>query len=810
MIRFLSNIPIFRRVLLAFGLATLIPGMVIVLLGNFYIGAFNNQGQAVQTSFDAQSLASQEEANLQRMNALLQAKFYQIFASHSNIITDPSLFASGGLVDGEIRALEADFDRNLVVYRSQYELATSPNMAIVRATLQNDDPADADRIIRSQQEALNQVIGPNQSWLTYKNYQDQEANQLERLQSDLQNGVVYTPAQLKQKYQQDYDILHSAILAFTNLRNNWQQVVQDAVDMGKAVTTVGAAQVQPIFAVTAAAFFLIILVIIGTGFLVNRTITRPLSQLALLTARIAEGKTDARAPVRGRDEIAVVSNAMNNMLNNIVHLMQEAQTQRDRLQARVEKLVSEVCNVGEGDLRVQAEVTSDALGVLADSFNYMIEELSSLVVRVKMMANEVENSTSMTFQSMVQLVGNADMQIQQIGRAAQEVEHMAEVNRQVAERAQSLTLIAQEARDTAASGRDSVRQTLEGMTRIQAYVQDTAIKVQALGENSREIDNIVGVISTIAQQTNRLALDAAVQAATAGEHGKGFGAVAVDIRRLAERAKEQANIIARIVRGVSEEIDAAAISMKDTERETAVGAQQAEETGTALESIFGVVERQGSEIEIINQLANHQLQSSNAVVQIMKSVSESTQQSSANTRGAARNMEHLARLAEQLLSSVEAFKLPEGLDQPNLLASGNGRGANGKPNGVRPGVVTVSMQSPERGGPGSQQLYAGQRNSGLLGAPGMTPPPALQPAYPGGRNSGPIAPPAQGQFGSQPSYPAWGNGPSTPPAQGQFGGQPSYPGSNSGPLSDPAQDPSRQGKLRQTRLRRASGPSERR
>ena len=809
MIRFLSNIPIFRRVLLAFGLATLIPGMVIVLLGNFYISAFNNQGAAVKISFDAQSLASEEEANLQRMNALLQAKFYQIFASHSDVITDPSLFASGGLVDGEIRALEADFDRNLVIYQNQYELATSPNMSIVRTTLLNDDPGEADQIIQSQQQALNQVIGANGSWLIYKNYQDQEANQLERLQSDLQNGVFYTPAQLKQKYQQDYDILHSAILAFTNLRNNWQQVVQDAVDMGKAVTTVGAAQVQPIFAVTAAAFFLIILVIIGTGFLVNRTITRPLSQLALLTARIAEGKTDARAPVRGRDEIAVVSNAMNNMLNNIVHLMQEAQTQRDRLQARVEKLVSEVCNVGEGDLRVQAEVTSDALGVLADSFNYMVEELSSLVVRVKMMANEVENSTSMTFQSMVQLVSNADMQIQQIGRAAQEVEHMAEVNHQVAERAQSLTLIAQEARNTAASGRESVQQTLEGMTRIQAYVQDTALKVQALGENSREIDNIVGVISTIAQQTNRLALDAAVQAATAGEHGKGFGAVAVDIRRLAERAKEQANIIARIVRGVSEEIDAAAISMKDTERETAIGAQQAAETGAALESIFGVVERQGSEIEIIDQLANHQLQSSNAVVQIMKSVSESTQQSSANTRGAARNMEHLARLAEQLLSSVEAFKLPEGLDHPAALASENGHTANGRANAARPGIVTVTMQPAGRARPGGQQLRAGSGTSGLLGAPGMVQPPVPPPSYPGRHNSGPIAPPAQGQYGGQPPYPVWNNGPITPPTQGQYGGQSPYPGSNSGPLADPAQDQSRQSKLRQTRLRRASGPFER-
>ncbi len=621
MIRFMSNMPIFRRMIMAFIFATLIPGVVIALLGVFYINSFQNQGQAVRTSFDAQSLASDENANLQRMNALLQAKFYQIFASESKGVTDASLFASGGLVDGEIRALEADFDRNLPLYQNQYELATSSNMANVLSILRSNDAQNAQGIINSQQQALNAVLGSS-GWTQYKSDQNNLATKLEGLQTDLQKGTYLAPDALNGEYQTDYALLYKAIYSFTNLRNNWQQVQQAAVDMGKAVTSVGSAQVIPIFVATVGALVLIILVIILTGYIVNQTITRPLSQLATTTSRINEGKMETRAVVNGRDEISVVANAMNGMLNNIVHLMQDAQTQRDRLQARVEKLVSEVCNVGEGDLQVQAEVTSDALGVLADSFNYMVEELSSLVVRVKMMAHEVENSTTMTFQSMVQLVGNGDIQIQQIGRAAQEVQSMADVNRQVAERAQALHIIADDALLMAEAGRESVQQTLEGMGRIQTYVQDTSSKVQALGDSSREIDNIVGVISTIAQQTNRLALDAAVQAATAGENGKGFGAVAVDIRRLAERAKEQTNIIARIVRGVGDEIDAAAISMKDTERETAIGAQLAEQTGQALESIFGVVERQGSEIEVINQMANRQLQSSNSVVRIMQSVSE--------------------------------------------------------------------------------------------------------------------------------------------------------------------------------------------
>src|SRR5207247_8486749 len=96
----------------------------------------------------------------------------------------------------------------------------------------------------------------------------------------------------------------------------------------------------------------------------------------------------------GRDEIFMVATSMNSMLDNIVRLIQETQAQRDNLQAQVEKLVSEVSGVGEGDLRVQAQVTADALGVLADSFNYMVEELGSLIRRVKRGAHDAERSAS--------------------------------------------------------------------------------------------------------------------------------------------------------------------------------------------------------------------------------------------------------------------------------------------------------------------------------------------------------------------------------------------------------------------------------
>ncbi len=659
MVRFISNIPIFRRLFIAFAIAALIPGIVIVLLGNFYVGSLTTRGQAVRTSFDAQSTAAQEQANLQRMNADLEAFHYEIFGTLNGVITDSSFSNSGALIGQEVLHDEAEFNQAITNYPGNFEIATSPNMGTIKSILLGDDPTNGNTILNAQKAALTKV---QQLWPQYKQAQDQVLKDLGALQSQLQNGNQFTKTQINTLYNNDYETLALARSTFTDLKNSWQQVVDTAVTMGKAVTAVGSSQTQPILIATVAAFILTILVVITTGWIVNITITQPLRKLAMLTRRIAKGDTSARSRIISSDEIAKVATAMNNMLDNIVHLIQETQAQRDSLQAQVEKLVSEVSGVGEGDLRVQAEVTADALGVLADSFNYMVEELGSLVVRVKMVAQEVENSTTMTFERMSQLVESADTQIQQIGAAAVEVEHMAASSRQVAERAQSLYVVAREARQTAQPGRESVLQTVEGMGRINSYVQETSTKVQALGDSSREIDSIVTVIANIAHQTNRLALDAAIQAAMAGDNGKGFGAVAADIRRLAERAKDQASQIARIVRGVREDIGAAAVSMQDTEHETSIGAKLAQEAGTALESIFSVVERQGREIESINQMATQQLQSSNTIVQIMHGVSDSTQRSSHSTRDAAQNMERLARLAEQLLASVEAFKLRDNLN----------------------------------------------------------------------------------------------------------------------------------------------------
>src|SRR5436305_8448947 len=157
MFQFISNTPIFRRLFIAFAIAAVIPGIVIILLGSYYLNALSVRGQAVRTSFDAQNIASQEQINLQGMNALFQARYAQVFADMSGTIQDSSLNASSTLINIDLLTRKTDFEQTLKTYQSDYELATSSNMSTIRSILLSDDPNNS-QIISNQQAALNNVI----------------------------------------------------------------------------------------------------------------------------------------------------------------------------------------------------------------------------------------------------------------------------------------------------------------------------------------------------------------------------------------------------------------------------------------------------------------------------------------------------------------------------------------------------------------------------------------------------------------------------------------------------------------------------
>jgi methyl-accepting chemotaxis protein len=268
--------------------------------------------------------------------------------------------------------------------------------------------------------------------------------------------------------------------------------------------------------------FCAIVVLIGviiSFYIVQRKLKDRLHDLVDVCRYYAKGDRNVRAKVSGDDELAMLAVSLNALLDN-PNVAQGGSVAFSSggnaaaaLQAQIEKLLQEVSAVGDGDLRVQAEVTPDTLGVLADSFNYMIEELAKVVGRVQTTAVQVTNATRRILDRSAELAQASETQVAQISQTSEAVEALAIFIQNVARNAQLSAEVAQEALRNASSGQQSVRQTIEGMLVIRENVQETAKKIKRLGERSNEIGEIVRIIEDIADQTNLLALNAAIQSA---------------------------------------------------------------------------------------------------------------------------------------------------------------------------------------------------------------------------------------------------------------------------------------------------------
>ncbi len=638
MSRWVSNTPILLRLLFAFAWAIVIPAVIIVTLTNTYFQSLDNAGNAVQESNQAIKITTTELAHLQSMHALLVALLPSIT---TNTNSNQAISQTEQNAIFRVLSIEGSFDVNTLHYQEQYQLATAKSMADMHAILLGNGRS---AIITRQQELLDTVL--QHQWPQYKAAQD---NLVEGLYAQV--PLSQTAVLLQQA-----DVLYSPLLA------NWQEVVAVAEQINTEAVKVGPSQTNPILLGTIIAILGSMSIVFLIGSLVNQTITKPLHHLVKLTKRITQGETAARANLNGRDEIAWVGHSMNKMLDNIVQLMQETQSKRDELQFQVEKLIDDVRGVSKGDLRLRAELADNSLVALASSSNYMINELESLVIRIKKVAHEVEFATVTILEQMVQPVKIGRLQIQQVVEATTGVEQMAQISYEAANHVQKLHVVADRAQHSATEGHQAIWRTIDEISKIHENVHENAKKVQALGERSEEINNIVEVISTLAYQTNRLALGSAIQAALAGENGQGVAVVAANIRKLAEQTKNHAKQITRIVRSVHEDIATATTSMHNTEQETLQEAKFIEDVGEALKVVFTSVERQTQEIATINQMATQHWQSANRIVQIMPHISNTTQHNNGSIGQASQHIQRLFQQVELLRISVGAFKVHDEQD----------------------------------------------------------------------------------------------------------------------------------------------------
>ena len=351
------------------------------------------------------------------------------------------------------------------------------------------------------------------------------------------------------------------------------------------------------------------------------------------------------------------SRAADNQRQEAERQEQEAKRVNDANQAAILRLMNELQTVAEGDLTQQATVTEDITGAIADSVNYTVEELRSLVAQVQDTVGRVTETTQQVEQTSTELLAASTEQLREIRNTGDSVLQMAGRINDVSAQAQETAEVARQSLRAAETGLGAVQNAIGGMNAIRDQIQDTSKRIKRLGESSQEIGEITELISDITEQTNVLALNAAIQAASAGEAGRGFSVVAEEVQRLAERSGDATRQIAAIVRTIQTDTQDAVGAMERSTQGVVEGARLSDAAGAALGDIDRVTRELSELIQRISQEALREAESANVVAANIQHIFAVTEQTSDGTRSTAQMVRELSRTAEELKASVARFKI---------------------------------------------------------------------------------------------------------------------------------------------------------
>jgi methyl-accepting chemotaxis protein len=326
-------------------------------------------------------------------------------------------------------------------------------------------------------------------------------------------------------------------------------------------------------------------------------------------------------------------------------------------QTAILRLMNELQEIGDGDLTVQATVSEDITGAIADSVNLTVEDLRGLVARINVTAEGVAAATGKTRQTTGMLLELTEQQSAQIQTTGDSVLSMAHNITEVSNRADSSSAVAQKALNASHTGQQAVQASLLGMNGIREQIQDTAKRIKRLGESSQQISEIVDLIGDITEQTNVLALNASIQAASAGEAGRGFTVVAEEVQRLAERSGEATKQIAALVRTIQTDTQDAVSAMERSTHGVVEGAKLTDAAGVAITDIANISQELANIILEIAHTTRGQADQAQTVSQAIKQILSLTERTTLGTRETSLSTDELLTLAQALKNSVARFKV---------------------------------------------------------------------------------------------------------------------------------------------------------
>lgn len=403
------------------------------------------------------------------------------------------------------------------------------------------------------------------------------------------------------------------------------------------------------------------------GFMGNLTlkqVRRTTEDLQTQFDAVRQGNLNVQATVYSEDQLGQLAAGFNEMARVIFTTTNEAQRKADEqeeakenLQRQVIRLLDDVEGAARGDLTVQAEVTADVLGAVADAFNLTIQNLRDIVQQVKVAAREVTKGATNSETFARALSSDALRQAEELAVTLNSVQVMTDSIQRVAEAAREAETVTREASAFALKGGEAVENTVAGILEIRETVAETTRKVKRLAESSQEISKIVALISQIASRTNLLALNASIEAARAGEAGRGFAIVADEVRQLADRSAKSLKEIEEIVRQIQSETSSVMTAMEEGTQQVIQGTKLAEEAKRSLDNIIQVANRIDILVRSITTDTVEQTETSRAVAQVMQSVELTAQETSQEAQRVSGALQHLVGVSRDLIASVERFRV---------------------------------------------------------------------------------------------------------------------------------------------------------
>lgn len=430
------------------------------------------------------------------------------------------------------------------------------------------------------------------------------------------------------------------------------------IDANEALTPVQALTLGIVKgAVPAAAAILLVGLLVGWFFVGG--IARPIRSLSDAVTEIGRGNFGARARVRTGDELEAFGGAFNNLLDERLTQLENAERENEALNNSVIGLLQATAELSRRNLTVRAPVTQDVTGPVADAINLMAAETAKVLADVRRIAEQVESASNKVKRQADTVSDVATTERSEIDEALKELSSAAEAMNRIAETAQACNDAAAKATQTTQTALETVTTTVDGMTNIRETIHETEKRIKRLGQRSQEINVTIDIINNIAERTHVLALNAAMQAAAAGEAGRGFAVVAEEVQRLAESSRSATSQISTLVKNIQVDTADTMATMNKTITQVVEGSQTAERAGAQMKA---TQETTSQLVQAVRQIAQESLQQaevSGALRERGSRIHRSTLDTSKELEEQTVQTNQLVQYAKQLLESVRQFKLPK-------------------------------------------------------------------------------------------------------------------------------------------------------